>query len=382
MVDEFMVCVDRIIIATTCFGDSSVTNGVGGRETLLTSDAVNVNSTVEIINLRKTHQEKISTSSSSCVGDGGEGSSKGSSSSSVRECRICQEEDEETDMEAPCACNGTLKFAHRKCIQKWCNKKGDITCEICNKVFSPNYTLPLARSNPDVMAIDIRYVLQKCWFIETCCLGCDNGSRDKLLDRQWGPGMDTRNPHFLAFAAAERQFLQSEYDDYAIASSGSLACFRYVAIIVFDATLADTPNLDGHKGLCNGAGPIYLLQCKSESLFIPYILSSKIARQGGLKSNAVHSFTSEVYCIVSAINMTVYTTVLRFNLFIMDAFSDFTSSAGGFPPPLLCNGSDMVHDTMPKKEAAFVVSYGMNAAVHQPSLSKDYLYLSSRGANV
>uniref|UniRef100_M1B630 Membrane associated ring finger 1,8 n=1 Tax=Solanum tuberosum TaxID=4113 RepID=M1B630_SOLTU len=205
MVNEFMVCVDRIIIATTCFGDSSVTNGVGGRETLLTSDAVNVNSTVEIINLRKTHQEKISISTSSCVGDGGEGSSKGISSS-VRECRICQEEDEETDMEAPCACNGTLKFAHRKCIQKWCNKKGDITCEICNKVFSPNYTLPPARSNPDVMAIDIR--------------------------QAWGPGMDIRNPHFLAFAAAERQFLQSEYDDYAIASSGSLACFRYVAIIL------------------------------------------------------------------------------------------------------------------------------------------------------
>ncbi|XP_004244754.1 uncharacterized protein [Solanum lycopersicum] len=204
MVNEFMVCVDRIIIATTCFGDSSVTNGVGGRETLLTNDAVNVNSTVEIINSRKTHQEKISISTSTCVG--GEGSSKGSSSSSVRECRICQEEDEETDMEAPCACNGTLKFAHRKCIQKWCNKKGDITCEICNKVFSPNYTLPPARSNPDVMAIDIR--------------------------QAWGPGMDIRNPHFLAFAAAERQFLQSEYDDYAIASSGSLACFRYVAIIL------------------------------------------------------------------------------------------------------------------------------------------------------
>lgn len=107
MVNEFMVCVDRIIIATTCFGDSSVTNGVGGRETLLTNDAVNVNSTVEIINSRKTHQEKISISTSTCVG--GEGSSKGSSSSSVRECRICQEEDEETDMEAPCACNGTLK---------------------------------------------------------------------------------------------------------------------------------------------------------------------------------------------------------------------------------------------------------------------------------
>lgn len=63
----------------------------------------------------------------------------------------------------------------------------------------------------------------------------------------------------------------------------------------FDATLADTSNLDGHEGLCNGAGPINLLQ-----------------------------------------------------------FSDFTSSAGGFPPPLLCNGSDMVHDTMPEKEAGLI----------------------------
>lgn len=98
-----MVCVDRIIIATTCFGDSSVNNN-GGREALLTTDAVNENSNVEIINSRKPHEENFSSKSSS-GGDGGEGSSK----VSVRECRICQEEDEETDMEAPCACNGTLK---------------------------------------------------------------------------------------------------------------------------------------------------------------------------------------------------------------------------------------------------------------------------------
>lgn len=184
-----MVCVDRIIIATTCFGDSS--------QALLTDQIANLN--VEI-NSRKTDEKTINNNGST---SGGEGCSK----STVRECRICQEEDEENDMEVPCACNGTLKFAHRKCIQKWCNKKGDITCEICNKVFSPNYTIPPpSRSNPDVMAIDIR--------------------------QAWGPGVDIRNPHFLAFAAAERQFLQSEYDDYAIASSGSLACFRYVAIIL------------------------------------------------------------------------------------------------------------------------------------------------------
>ncbi|KAK2970269.1 hypothetical protein RJ640_018454, partial [Escallonia rubra] len=53
------------------------------------------------------------------------------------------------------------------------------------------------------------------------------------LSRQaWGPHIDIRDPHFLAFAAAERQFLQSEYDDYAAANSGTIACFRYVAIIL------------------------------------------------------------------------------------------------------------------------------------------------------
>nr|GMD27197.1 Protein involved in mRNA turnover and stability [Ipomoea batatas] len=73
-------------------------------------------------------------------------------------------------------------------------------------VFSPNYTLPPARSNPDVLAIDI--------------------------SQAWGPAIDLRDPRFLAFATAEHQLLQSEYDDYAIASSSSLACFRYVAIIM------------------------------------------------------------------------------------------------------------------------------------------------------
>ncbi|KAI8030035.1 Protein NRT1/ PTR FAMILY 5.10 [Camellia lanceoleosa] len=34
------------------------------------------------------------------------------------------------------------QFAHRKCIQRWCNKKGDITCEIWSQVYSSNYILP------------------------------------------------------------------------------------------------------------------------------------------------------------------------------------------------------------------------------------------------
>ncbi|CAK9138110.1 unnamed protein product [Ilex paraguariensis] len=50
------------------------------------------------------------------------------------ECRICQEEDNIKNLEVPCACSGSLKFAHRNCVQRWCNEKGDITCEICHQV--------------------------------------------------------------------------------------------------------------------------------------------------------------------------------------------------------------------------------------------------------
>ncbi|KAK3435354.1 hypothetical protein EUGRSUZ_C00071 [Eucalyptus grandis] len=52
----------------------------------------------------------------------------------MAECRICQDEDSVSNLESPCACSGSLKYAHRKCIQHWCNEKGDITCEICHQV--------------------------------------------------------------------------------------------------------------------------------------------------------------------------------------------------------------------------------------------------------
>ncbi|XP_019160705.1 PREDICTED: E3 ubiquitin-protein ligase MARCH3-like [Ipomoea nil] len=65
------------------------------------------------------------------------------SSSTMRvECRICRGEDLDSNMEVPCSCRGTLKYAHRGCVQSWCNKKGDTVCEICNQPFQPDYTAP------------------------------------------------------------------------------------------------------------------------------------------------------------------------------------------------------------------------------------------------
>jgi len=27
-----------------------------------------------------------------------------------------------------------VQYAHRACVQRWCNEKGDTTCEICHEV--------------------------------------------------------------------------------------------------------------------------------------------------------------------------------------------------------------------------------------------------------
>ncbi|KAK7252079.1 hypothetical protein RIF29_35790 [Crotalaria pallida] len=181
MVDNFIICIDQIIASSTgCFGPVDVG---GGREC-------------------DEHVEPVKG-----CGEGEEGCSSSSSPScsnkdndAVEECRICQEEDQVQYMEAPCSCNGTLKFAHRKCIQRWCNKKGNTICEICNQAFSPNYSLPPVRSN-DIMAIDIR--------------------------QEWGHNTDLR----VALASAEHQLLRTGYEDYAITQTNSAACLRSVTLI-------------------------------------------------------------------------------------------------------------------------------------------------------
>ncbi|KAJ7008190.1 hypothetical protein NC653_007019 [Populus alba x Populus x berolinensis] len=65
-------------------------------------------------------------------------------SCAISHCRICHEAEFESckSLEAPCACSGTVKFAHRECIQRWCNEKGNTNCEICLQNYEPGYTAP------------------------------------------------------------------------------------------------------------------------------------------------------------------------------------------------------------------------------------------------
>ncbi|XP_031498685.1 uncharacterized protein LOC116263192 isoform X2 [Nymphaea colorata] len=80
------------------------------------------------------------------------------SDSSVAQCRICHEEEDNElkDMGSPCACSGTLKYAHRKCIQRWCNEKGDTICEICLQKFEPGFTVSAQTANIEQMPPLIR----------------------------------------------------------------------------------------------------------------------------------------------------------------------------------------------------------------------------------
>ncbi|CAD6231656.1 unnamed protein product [Miscanthus lutarioriparius] len=79
-------------------------------------------------------------------------------SSSLRQCRICHDEEDErrSTMESPCACSGSLKYAHRGCVQRWCDEKGSTICEVCLQNFEPGYTIPPKKSQPADVAVTIR----------------------------------------------------------------------------------------------------------------------------------------------------------------------------------------------------------------------------------
>ncbi|GAB4832348.1 hypothetical protein Ancab_006364 [Ancistrocladus abbreviatus] len=134
----------------------------------------------------------------------------GLSSRKLVECRICHDEDEESNMETPCACCGSLKYAHRRCVQRWCNEKGDTICEICLQQFKPGYATPPPLFHFSTLPVHLR----GNWEI---------------------PRGNQHNPHFISMVGMERNFLAPTFDEHPASTSRSLLCFRIVAIIVLKA---------------------------------------------------------------------------------------------------------------------------------------------------
>lgn len=123
---------------------------------------------------------------------------------SVPECRICQEEEDPSQLETPCDCSGTLKYAHRQCVQRWCDEKGDTICEICQQPYRHGYNVSQLRLHAGSVAVD--------------------------LSDTWR--MELRDPRILALAAAQRRFMELNYEDVTAVSSGSAVCCRSVALIL------------------------------------------------------------------------------------------------------------------------------------------------------
>ncbi|CAN0871385.1 Probable E3 ubiquitin ligase SUD1 [Linum grandiflorum] len=125
----------------------------------------------------------------------------------IVECRICQDDDVDSNMETPCSCCGSLKYAHRRCIQKWCNEKGNTTCEICQQPFKPGYTAPPPLFHFGRIPINLR------------------GTREMAR-------RELRGPRFVAVVSTEHNLVSPDYDNHSTYATRSVMCFRSVAIIV------------------------------------------------------------------------------------------------------------------------------------------------------
>ncbi|KAL6566356.1 hypothetical protein OROGR_001971 [Orobanche gracilis] len=122
------------------------------------------------------------------------------------ECRICQDEDFDMNMESPCSCSGSLKYAHRKCVQRWCNEKGDTICEICHQPFKPGYTAP-----PPIFRF---------------------GGLPMNFRGNWQIARrDLYNPRIIAMVSTDHNFVDPDYDEYEVSTSRGIVCCRSVAII-------------------------------------------------------------------------------------------------------------------------------------------------------
>jgi hypothetical protein len=130
-----------------------------------------------------------------------------SSPGKMVECKICQDEDVDSNMETPCSCCGSLKYAHRKCVQRWCNEKGNTTCEICHQPFKPGYTAPPPLFQLRHVPVNFR----GNWQI----------SRGEL-----------NNARLITMISTDRQFLDpSSQDEYSVSSTRNTWCLRLVLLI-------------------------------------------------------------------------------------------------------------------------------------------------------
>lgn len=49
----------------------------------------------------------------------------------AKECRICIDSEDGSQLLSPCQCSGSLQFVHKKCLLTWIQTRGSTECSIC-----------------------------------------------------------------------------------------------------------------------------------------------------------------------------------------------------------------------------------------------------------
>ncbi|KAL3922364.1 MAG: hypothetical protein SGPRY_004587, partial [Prymnesium sp.] len=62
------------------------------------------------------------------------------------DCRICLDRSPLSHLIAPCACTGSMQYAHRECLDRWCEEKGSACCEVCGGAYSDAHIVGQLRS--------------------------------------------------------------------------------------------------------------------------------------------------------------------------------------------------------------------------------------------
>ncbi|XP_076905485.1 uncharacterized protein LOC143561239 isoform X2 [Bidens hawaiensis] len=109
------------------------------------------------------------------------------SASEIICCRICHEAEFESSksLEAPCSCSGTVKFAHRDCVQRWCDEKGNTVCEICLQNFEPGYSAPPPKKPSQDTHVTIRDSLEASRRDENLVIVAIADEEESLVEREY-----------------------------------------------------------------------------------------------------------------------------------------------------------------------------------------------------
>ncbi|CAD7699491.1 unnamed protein product [Ostreobium quekettii] len=101
--------------------------------------------------LGESEDEEVASAREPARGNGAKGPDKTcppstSDGNTEADCRICLLSDKLGNLITPCACDGTLKYCHYKCLKHWVKESRSLSCEICGQAYLEPFRTKLANT--------------------------------------------------------------------------------------------------------------------------------------------------------------------------------------------------------------------------------------------